>query len=156
MRHNIWNCLFKLKMNIFPDIRLYKNECLQHFSKRNIILDNFSVLDLVIRSTSLFKGHRCGGVCVLWMLLVFQFYYFKWCNKSPSNKLVDSKMLLYVAIGDCIVCWEGYNLYQKDKQPLTFTLWFLCSICFLEWLKAFSPQLVDSNIDLDPRPLNQR
>ena len=50
--------------------RLYKNEWLQNLSKRNIILNNFSVLDLVKRSISHVKGHRRGGVCVLWILLV--------------------------------------------------------------------------------------
>ena len=35
-------------------------------------------------------------------------------------------------------------------QPLLFTLWFFCSICFLRSLEAFSPQLVDSNMSLDP------
>ena len=35
-------------------------------------------------------------------------------------------------------------------QPLIFTLWFFCSLCFLGWLEAFSPQLVNSNMPLDP------
>ena len=34
-------------------------------------------------------------------------------------------------------------------QPLIFTLWFFCSLCFLGWLEAFSPQLVNSNMPLD-------
>ena len=35
-------------------------------------------------------------------------------------------------------------------QPLIFTQWFFCSICYLGWLEAFSPQLVDSNMPLNP------
>ena len=37
---------------------------------QNVTLYNFSVLELVIRSTSHVKDHRRRGVCVLWMLLV--------------------------------------------------------------------------------------
>ena len=44
---------------------------------RTLFLDNFSVLDLVIRSTSHVKGHRRGGVCVLWMLLVLNSNFLK-------------------------------------------------------------------------------
>ena len=40
-------------------------------SKRNIILNNFNVLDHVKRATSHVKDHIRGGVCVLWMLLVY-------------------------------------------------------------------------------------
>ena len=79
------SCRFKLKINNFAEIRLMgrdtdhadkalQNDWLQSLSKRNIIFDNFSVLNLVIRSTSHVKGHRRGGVCVLWMLLVFFFF----------------------------------------------------------------------------------
>ena len=37
----------------------------------NISLDNLWVLDLVRMSRSHVKGHRRGGVCVFWMLLVY-------------------------------------------------------------------------------------
>ena len=64
-------------------MRLYKNDWLQNLSKRNIIFDNFSVLNLVIRSTSHVKGHRRGGVCVLWMLLVL---FCVWVSMSEKKK----------------------------------------------------------------------
>ena len=35
-------------------------------------------------------------------------------------------------------------------NPPIFTQWFFCSIYFLGWFEAFSPQLVDSNMPLDP------
>ena len=80
------NCLFNLKMNSFVERRFKwrdidkaynKNEWSQNLSKRNIILDNISVLDLVIRSKSHVSDRR-GGVCVLWMLLVFFFLKVTW------------------------------------------------------------------------------
>ena len=37
-----------------------------------------------------------------------------------------------------------------SKINLIFTLWCDCSICFRGWLEAFSSELVDSNIPLDP------
>ena len=49
-----WKWIVLLRKDLSGEMwtRLYKNEWLQFLSKGNIILDNFSVLDLVIRSTS--------------------------------------------------------------------------------------------------------
>ena len=44
-----------------------------HYNKRHI-MQCHKLFYLEVRSRSHVKGHRCGGVCVLWMLLVFPIY----------------------------------------------------------------------------------
>ena len=57
-----------------------------HLCQLNNVINHLSGLDLVRRSWSHVKGHRRGGVCVLWMLLVVGWFHKKIIKKSKGHR----------------------------------------------------------------------
>ena len=109
-----------MKINNFAEIRFR-----QGFTKMadykmcqnvTIILDNFSVLDLVIRSTSHFKGHRRGGVYVLRMLLVYLYVYTTRYTKHYQHKTFYTMLLLSLLYGRIKVVIGREEHRQKTSE----------------------------------------
>ena len=83
----------------------------------------------------------------------------KWSrSQSPKNSKIRKKIAknLNMHIYKIYFCHLKYghlcgeNLKEYATPNIYPMIFFFCSICFLISLEAFSPQVVDSNMPLDP------
>ena len=111
------------------------------YNKRHLMTQlNFFYLDLRSRSRLKVKGHRHGGVCVLWMLLVFLLFFSQARIYSYDGKIAHAKHTLCIswlfaalAIGFGIIFiavfvfsyyMTFFYIYWRNKMTKTKPTWW--------------------------------